>query len=802
MTIELDRLVQNLDPDRTILFFGAGSSIPSGSPSATNLASAIAERFGIDPDGFSLAEIAELAELNADRAKLITFVRDQFPHPNPTGGLLNIPLFGWKGIYTTNYDELLERTYQVRKKPYTAITTNYDFSKLSGPLTQPLYKIHGSIGHDVSDGSKSRMILTQGDYDKAIEYREYLYTRLASDMAGADLVIIGFSLSDPDIKAVVDRVLSIQSKMGGAGGQVYLLLYQKDENRARLYEARGVRVAFGGIDEFSEVLARKGPSASVIYSSSNDPVQQSNILSATTIEVKHSIENFASNASAMFNGWPATYADVAADLTFGRTLSNTIFGDFKLAAHQYASIVGASGVGKTTAARQVAVQADAAGWLCWEHKVDFSLSADEWAIAAEKLQSADLDGLLVIDEANFHIAEINRLVEALATKGLTRLRLILTSSRAQWQYRTKSVFLTKHGKEHKLSKLNSQEVDRLILLVSAPNDVRPLVEATFSGFSFPEKRRRLVERCEADAFVCLRNIFATEKFDDIILREYAQMSVADQEIYRLVSAMQNAGIRVHRQLLIRLASIAADMVESALDNLVDVISEYDISVRFGVYGWKVRHSVIAGIIAKYKFADPAAMLELFERVIKNISPTYEIERRTINEMCNVETGLPSIADKKTQNRLLRTLISVAPGEPIPRHRLIRNLISLEKFDLAETEIRVFKHDIGVDGPVARYQVVLLLARAMYTPGLMDEDRLVILRQAESQAAASAEKYRNNRQVLMAYCDVGLELIKQAKDEACLDAALKALKEAEIRTGDEMITKSIRHYERRRFEIKL
>ncbi len=802
MTIELDRLVQNLDPTRTILFFGAGSSIPSGSPSAPDLAKAISERFEIDANGFSLAEIAELAELNADRAKLITFVREQFPRPNPTGGLMNIPLFGWKGVYTTNYDELLERTYQIRKVPFTAITTNYDFSKLTGPLAQPIYKIHGTIGQDVSDGNKSRMILTQGDYDKAIEYREFLYTRLASDMAGADLVIIGFSLSDPDIKQVVDRVLTIQAKMGGAGGQVYLLLYQKDENRARLFEARGVRVSFGGIDEFSEALARKGPAASIIYSSSNDPVQQSNILSATTVDVKHSIENFASNASAMFNGWPATYADVAADLTFGRTLSSSIFSAFKATTYQYASIVGASGVGKTTAARQIAVQAEADGWLCWEHKVDFSLSVHDWTTAAETLQSAGLDGLLVIDEANFHIGEINRLVEALTTKGLTSLRLVLTSGRAQWQYRTKSVFLTKNGKEHQLSKLNSQEIDRLIMLVSAPNDVRPLVEATFSGFSLQEKRRRLVERCEADAFVCLRNIFATEKFDDIILREYAQMSVADQEIYRLVSAMQNAGIRVHRQLVIRLTNIAADMVETALRNLVDVISEYDISDRFGVYGWKVRHSVIAGIVAKYKYADPAAMLDLFERVIANISPTYEIERRTINEMCNVETGLPSIADKDTQNRLLRTLISIAPGEPIPRHRLIRNLISLEKFDLAETEIRVFKHDIGVDGPVARYQVVLLLARVMYTPGLMDEDRLVILRQAESQAAASAEKYSNNRHVLTAFCDVGIELIRRANDETCFDAAMKALKEAEVRTSDEEITKSIRHYERRRFEIGL
>ena len=671
MTIELDRLVQNLEPSRTVLFFGAGSSIPSGSPSAGALTSAIAERFSIDAAGFDLSEVAELAELSADRSQLIKFVRTQFPSPNPTGGLLNIPIYAWKGIYTTNYDELLERAYQIRKSTCTTFTTNYDFSKSSDPTSQPIYKIHGTIGQDVSDGHKGRMILTQSDFDKAIEYRDFLFTRLASDMAGADLIIIGFSLSDPDIRAVVDRVLAIQAKMGGAGGQVYLLLYQHDENRARLLEARGIRVSFGGIDQFSEALARKGPATSVVYSTSNDPVQQSKTLSATAIDVKHSVDNLSSNASAMFNGWPATYADVSAGLTFGRTVSTTVFGAFKAATSQFATIVGASGVGKTTAARQVAIQAEAIGWLCWEHKSDFALPVDEWVSAAEKLQASDLDGLLTIDDAHFHVPEINRLVDSLASKGLIRLRLLLTSGRAQWQFRTKSAFLTKAGSEHQLSKLNSQEIDRLIMLVSGANEIRPLVEATFSGFSLQEKRRRLVDRCEADAFVCLRNIFATEKFDDIILREYAQLGTADQEIYRLVAAMQHAGVRVHRQLVIRLTNIAADMVQSALNNLVDVITEYDVSTRFGVFGWKVRHGVIASIIAKYKFADPAAMLELFERVIANISPTYEIEKHTINEICNVDTGLPSIADKDVQNRLLRTLGRVDKGDSQEREYLIQ-----------------------------------------------------------------------------------------------------------------------------------
>ena len=68
-------------------------------------------------------------------------------------------------------------------------------------------------------------------------------------------------------------------------------------------------------------------------------------------------------------------------------------------------------------------------------------------------------------------------------------------------------------------------------------------------------------------FVCLRSIFASESFDDIILREYASLAPNLQDIYRYVAAMENAGVKVHRQLLIRLLNIPASTISSALDAL-------------------------------------------------------------------------------------------------------------------------------------------------------------------------------------------------------------------------------------------
>jgi hypothetical protein len=296
-------------------------------------------------------------------------------------------------------------------------------------------------------------------------------------------------------------------------------------------------------------------------------------------------------------------------------------------------------------------------------------------------------------------------------------------------------------------------------------------------------------------FVCLKNIFAFEKFDDIILREYAGLSEDLQNVYKLVAAMETAGIRVHRQLVIRLLGIPAVTIQAMLINLTDIISEYEVSSREGIYGWKGRHTVIVKLISKYKFSNTDQLAKLFSDVIDCISPSYEIEIRTIRELCNVDSGLQMIPDKGVQNTLLRKMISVAPGERVPRHRLIRNLIDLEQFEKAETEIRIFDNDFRTDGAVMRYKVSLLTARAIHTPGILEEDRLAILNEAKELALQALARFPDHKYIHSAHCELGIEIYRRTKDFSVYDYAMTELKKAEERVGDPELSKLIARFER-------
>lgn len=796
MPIAIQELIDQIQPEKTVLIFGAGASVPSNAPSVNALIEAIGSEFAIEVDSLSLSEISALAEDKRNRTDLISLIRRKFRGLKAKGALLNLPNHAWKGIYTTNYDELIEEAYQRANKPLTVFSSDFDFKVQLNPTATKLFKLHGTISKDSVDGYVHNMILTQADYDATSEYREALYTRLKDDLnPGAQAVIIGQSLNDHHLRKMIEDVISINKRVG-AGGRIFLVLFEQNENRAKTYELRGLNVAFGSIDSFIAGMDANAPNTAPTYRDTGNLLDAFNTLRPFTVDIQDELSPELAHASSIFNGWPASYADIASGLTFERTCVSEIVRLLEDGGKQHTCLLGASGVGKTTAARQVMLRLRGKGYLVWEHKVDLPLQTSHWVNVAMRLATLSQKGVLFVDEAHGHLYELNHLIDQLVAQGVTALKLVCVAAKNHWAPRVKTPLFYKYGQEIQISMLDHPEVDRLLALVETNRELRQLVESGFSGFSRGERRRRLIERCDSDMFVCLKNIFASEKFDDIILREFAALDEPHADVYRYVAAMESSGIHVHRQLILRILGISSEAVSAILGGLIGIVTEYDVTPREGIYGWKVRHDVIAAIIAKYKFYDIAQQIDLFTKVIDNISPTYDIEVRTIRELCNTETGLPCIPDKSIQNNLLRRMMSIAPGERVPRHRLIRNLISIGEFEKADTEIRIYEKDFKREAPVERYKIQLLIARATETKGLLNADRMVILEQAREYAATAADRYDGNKYVLGAYCEVGVHAFKLSGSHQIFDEAMSFLRKAEARLGDPDIMRMVIRYERR------
>jgi hypothetical protein len=147
------------------------------------------------------------------------------------------------------------------------------------------------------------------------------------------------------------------------------------------------------------------------------------------------------------------------------------------------------------------------------------------------------------------------------------------------------------------------------------------------------------------------------------------------------------------------------------------------------------------------------------------------------------------------------MISKVPGERVPRHRLIRYLIDVNELEKAETEIRLFENDFKTEGPLERFKIILLLARSERTSGILDEDRIAILEMARERAVKAIDRYKNNKNILKTYCDVGLEIYKKTQDSSIFDDSMQKLKEAETRLGDPEVTTSLIMFERQYSKIQ-
>lgn len=708
---------------------------------------------------------------------------------------MNIPLHEWKSIFTTNYDELLEHSFAEAGQSLEVITSNFDFNVTTTASATKLFKLHGTIGKDVSDGNNSRIILTLGDYDQTTEYREALFQRLQGEMLDAQRVlIIGYSLSDPHIHEIVEEVIAIKKRIY-RDNQITLLLYSKDENRAQLLGMRGIQVAFGSLDDFVRELSTKEPKRVVPSLSTHDPLVQIPELRPITTVIEDEISAIRSSAVKIFNGWPAQYSDIIDGLTFSRDDATRVSLQLSDTDRAVAILLGASGVGKTTMAREAVLSLRAKGFIVWEHKRDQPFDTSAWIKTLEWLEINDKQGALFVDDSHLHLINLDALIDRIATSPTKNLKLILASAKNQWGPRVKTPSLYSVGREFHISRLSNNEIDRLISLVEGKEEIRKLVEDGFSGFSAHEKQRRLRQRCEADMFVCMRNIFASDKYDDIILREYGELIPSAQDVYKYVAAMETSGVRVHRQLVMRILSISAASVQSILESLTDIINEHAVNAKEGIYAWRVRHPVIANIVSSYKFNEKEKIIELFNRVLDNISPTYDIEIRTIRELCAFDSGISIIPEKVTQNILLRRMMSIAPGERVPRHRLIRNLIDCGEFEQAETEIRIYETDFGKEAPIVRYRILLMIARAQNSPGLMPEDRTTILDKATELASAAVTKFSDHKYILQAYAELGVAVIRQNGEYEVFDDAIAKLKRAEQRIEDPEITKIINKYQR-------
>lgn len=289
---------------RTVVpFLGAGASLAGAPPdvalpTGTGLARRLIQMSGADYPGSAsdpLTKITQyLQETQADRPFLLRGIYDIFYRGVREGyrcsvadflGTLPTALVP-RLIVTTNYDIVLERTFEGRV-PYLAVSqmmsnTKYAgrflcYDSLAAPLeqcilTRPqveeilhdldserpgcvlIYKMHGTSRLDFTTQLLDSIVLTESDYIEFLEEDRLnkIPTRILKDLREANLLFLGYALEDWNFRVLLQRLHKIQQKeqKGTRRHWAFRRMDQPDEVEMKFWENRGVNLYSLSLEEF------------------------------------------------------------------------------------------------------------------------------------------------------------------------------------------------------------------------------------------------------------------------------------------------------------------------------------------------------------------------------------------------------------------------------------------------------------------------------------------------------------------------------------------------------------------------
>lgn len=184
-------------------FVGAGFSRAAGYVDWKGLLKEIAEDLGLSLDRESdLVAVAQF-HLNkqGNRAKLNQALIDEFTRSTTLTRnhylLTRLPI---DTVWTTNYDELLERAFEAAGKNVDVKVTQENLAQSKRGRDVILYKMHGTITqpHDA--------VLTKDDYEGYDKRRSLFIENLKGDLISKTFLFLGFSFTDPNIDYVLSRI--------------------------------------------------------------------------------------------------------------------------------------------------------------------------------------------------------------------------------------------------------------------------------------------------------------------------------------------------------------------------------------------------------------------------------------------------------------------------------------------------------------------------------------------------------------------------------------------------------------------
>lgn len=249
----------------TSLFLGAGSSMQYGASNWTNLINSIYKGFK-NGDNIEKAQYAELKgiDVKTEISKQTSFIKF---NPRKEDTYLNYLLnFDYKSIWTTNYDEIVEKVLEQKFKNYKLVYKYSHFRELSYPGGCFLFKINGSYN------DPKTIVITKEDFINYRKSHEAYLILLKRELLCRSFLFLGCSFDDDILRICIKDILNcIENSSENYATEHFAVIAEKNAEKmdfiskdlAQYYNIKCLNVS----NVYQSYTIARGISCKVKYSS-------------------------------------------------------------------------------------------------------------------------------------------------------------------------------------------------------------------------------------------------------------------------------------------------------------------------------------------------------------------------------------------------------------------------------------------------------------------------------------------------------------------------------------------------------
>lgn len=687
-----------IESGNCVLFIGAGIGAhlfdPEGNPApdGASLAKDLAEHFSIDTGGgYDLSKVSEIVEIRKGRKELEVFLKKRLSNLEPDENLKWLVSLRWKAIFTTNYDNGIERAYELiapQQKPIT-ITITSEIAPFDTQFEVPIYHLHGYL----FGPSKPKIIITETDYSRFREHRRMLFELLKNEFATSPVLYIGYSNLDPNWKTILTEIKDefFPSQLPNS----YRVAPHSDPIDAEILKARNIETIDLSFEDFVKVVMLSIPEqrdrdrmltlrpeipSDLITSFENNPVATLRLLSSWTY-VNQAQFDATPNVHDFLRGDRPNWALIGSRQHFERDIEEEIYEELL----DYATgsqkrpvvnvILGPAGYGITTlmmtlAAKLVQERAGSVFMLkpgspLLEGDIEFVTS-----VVSNK-------PFIFVDNAADHSGSLLSIIHRLKDIKIPAM-FVLGERLNEWrQSRTKI-----RGIEFLLEPLSDPEIYRLLNCL-AKHSALNVLEHLSKELQFAAIKKNY----RKELLVAMREATEGRSFDAIIEDEFRGIGdPLSKQLYLTVCCFYQHGAYIRDSLLAQLLNTSLTELYRLTRDATEGVVIYDcINKRNEIYAARARHRIIAAIVWE-RCGEIAEQETLIQKAISSLNLNYNIDKEAFDYFIRSDRMVDRIRTLDGRIQFFEKACRKDTESPYVRQHYARMLSRADKAELALSQI--------------------------------------------------------------------------------------------------------------------